>query len=90
MIEWKQRVQKLHQNHIKKSTWRTRQYFVDFESRIDVIISVWLRLSKSTKFRRTFHMEFRRRIDGESTKMCPLGTSCFVFLAWCYFYQTMD
>ena len=24
------------------------------------------------KFRRTFHVKFRRRIDGESTKMCPL------------------
>ena len=27
------------------------------------------------KFQRTFHVEFRRPIDGESTKMCPLGTT---------------
>ena len=25
------------------------------------------------KSRRIFHVEFRRRIDGKSTKMCPLG-----------------
>ena len=25
------------------------------------------------KYRRIFHVEFRRGIDGESTKMCPLG-----------------
>ena len=47
-------------NDIEKSTWRTHRYFVDFESRIhvevstskyprriDVIISTWIRLSKS-------------------------------------------
>ena len=44
-----------------------------FARRIDVIISTWIRLSKPMKPRRTFHVEFRRRIDGESTKMCPLG-----------------
>ena len=44
-----------------------------FPRRIDVIISTWIRLSKSMKSRLTFHVEFRRRIDGESTKMCPLG-----------------
>ena len=25
-------------------------------------------------------MEFRRRIDGESTKMCPLGTVCVAIM----------
>ena len=40
---------------------------------IDVIISTWIRLSNSMKSRQTFHVEFRRRINGESTKMCPLG-----------------
>ena len=44
-----------------------------FLRRIDVIISMWIRLSKSMKSRRTFYVEFRRRIDGESTKMCLLG-----------------
>ena len=41
--------------------------------RIDVIISTWIRLSKSMSFRRTFHVEFRSRIDDESTRLCPLG-----------------
>ena len=27
------------------------------------------------QFPRTFQVEFRRRIDGELTKMCPLGTA---------------
>ena len=40
---------------------------------IDVIISTCNCFSKSMKSRRTFHVEFRRRIDGESTKMCLLG-----------------
>ena len=44
-----------------------------FPGRIDVIISTWIRLSKSMKSRRTFNVEFRRRIDREWTKMCPLG-----------------
>ena len=43
--------------------------------RIDVIISTWIRLSKSMKYRRIFHVEFQRGIDGESTKMCPLAGS---------------
>ena len=68
-------------NDIEKSTWKTHRYFVDFESqihvkfprRIDVIISTWIRLSKSMKSQQTFQVEFRRWIDGESTKMCPLG-----------------
>ena len=46
-----------------------------FPRRIDVIISTWIRLSKSMKSRRTFHMELRRQIDGESAKMCLLGLS---------------
>ena len=42
---------------------------------IDVIISRWICLSKSMKFPQISHKEFRRRIDGESTKMCQLGKS---------------
>ena len=41
--------------------------------RIDVIISTWIRLSKSMLFCRTFQVEFQSRIDGESTRICPLG-----------------
>ena len=37
----------------------------EFPRRIDVIISTWIRLSKLMKSRRTFHVEFRRWIDGE-------------------------
>ena len=44
-----------------------------FARRIDVIISTWIRLSKSIKSRQPFPVEFRRRIDNELTKMCPLG-----------------
>ena len=44
-----------------------------FPRRIDVIISTWIRLSKSMKSRRTFHVEFRRQIGDESIKMFPLG-----------------
>ena len=55
---------------IEKSTWRIRS---KFPRRIDVIISTWIRLLKSMRFPRTFHEEFRRRIDGKSTKMCTLG-----------------
>ena len=43
------------QNDIENS-WRTHHYFVDFESRIDVVISTWIRLSKWMKSRRTFHL----------------------------------
>ena len=68
-------------NNVEKSTWKTHRYFVDFKvestskfpRRIDVIISTWIRLSKSMKFWRTFHVELRRRINGESTRMCSLG-----------------
>ena len=52
------------QNDIENS-WRTHHYFVDFESRIDVVISTWIRLSKWMKSRRTFHGNFRT-VDGKS------------------------
>ena len=76
-------------NDIEKSTWRTHRYFVDFESRIHVEISASNRCHNfhvnssvkmdviSMKNRWTFHVEFRRRIDGESTKMCPLDVDHF-------------
>ena len=88
MIEWKQRVQKLRRFDVETTQKNPRGELIDISSilkvestskyprQIDVIISTWIRLSKSMEFPRTFHVEFRRRIDGESTKMCPLGY-CF-------------
>ena len=72
-------------NDIEKSSWRTHRYFVDFEfestskfpRRSDVIISTWICLSKLMKSLRTFNVEFRRQIDGESTKMYPLRSEAF-------------
>ena len=69
------------QHNVKKSTWRTIdissilkvESTSKFPRRTDVIISTWIRVSKSMLFRRTFHMEFRHRIDGEATRMCLLG-----------------
>ena len=53
-------------------TWRTInissilkvESMAKFPRRINVTISAWIRLSKSMSFRRTFHVEFRRRIEG--------------------------
>ena len=44
------------------------KFMSKFPRRIDVMISTWIRLSKSMKSRQTFHLEFRRQIDGESKK----------------------
>ena len=44
------------------------KFMSKFPCRIDVMISTWIRLSKSMKSRQTFHLEFRRQIDGESKK----------------------
>ena len=69
-------------NNKEKSTWRIIDVLsilkVESTSKfprwIDVIISTWIiRLSNSMKSRQTFNVEFRRRINDESTKMCPLG-----------------
>ena len=38
-MQWKERVQKLRQFDVEKSTWRTHRYFVDFEIGIHVKIS---------------------------------------------------
>ena len=62
-----------HRNNMEKSTWRIHQYYADFESRIHVEISTWIRLSKPMKSRRTSHVEFQQQIDEESAKMCALG-----------------
>ena len=81
MIEWKQRVQELRRFDVETTQKNPCGELIDilsilkFPRRIDVIISTWIRLSKSMSFRRTFHVEFGRRIDGESTRMCPLGKS---------------
>ena len=56
------------QNDIEKTTGKTIHILSilkvestsKFPRRIDVIISTWIRLSKSMKSRRTFHVEFRR------------------------------
>ena len=45
----------------------------NFPRRVDVIISTWIRLSKSIKSQWTFHVDFWRPIDGKSTKMYPVG-----------------
>ena len=86
MIEWKQRVKQLRRFDVETTQKNPRGKLINISSilkieftskfphRIDVIISTWIRLSKSMKSRRTFHVEFRRQIDGESTKMCPLGS----------------
>ena len=74
------------QNDIEKSTWRKYLYFVIFESRIQVVISTSNRChsfhvdSPLMKSRRTFNVEFRRRIDGKSMKMCLLRQSSITFL----------
>ena len=66
------------QNEIEKSTWRKYLYFIIFESRIHVVISTSNRChsfhvdSPLMKSRRTFDVEFRRQIDGKSTKMCSV------------------
>ena len=86
MIEWKQWVQKLRRLDSKrhrKSTWRTDRYFVDFESRIYVEVSTSnqchnFHVHSSFKIdviSKNFHVEFQRRIDGESVKMGALGRS---------------
>ena len=70
-----------HRNDIEKSTWRTHQYFIDFESRIDMelstsnrchlfqVDSTFINDEVSTNFRRGISMSS----DGKSTKLCPLG-----------------
>ena len=85
MTDWKQRVRQLRRFDVETTKKNPRGELIDISSilkvestlkfprRIDVIISTWIRLSKSMKFRRIFHVEFRRRIDGESTKMYPLS-----------------
>ena len=83
MIECKQRVKKLRRFDVETRQKNPRGELIHISSilkdkstsrRIDVIISTWILLSKSMKSRRTFHVEFRRRINSESTKMCPLGS----------------
>ena len=85
MIEMKQRIKHLCRFDLETKKKNPRPELIGISSilkvessskflrRIDVIISTWIRLSKSMKSRRTFHVEFRRQIDRESTNMCPLG-----------------
>ena len=86
MIQWKQRVQKLHRFDVETIYKNPRGELFDISSilkvesmtkfprRIDVMISTWICLPKSMKFRQNFHLEIRRRIDGESKKIHPFGT----------------
>ena len=68
-------------NDIEKFTTRTHRHFVDFESQIHVEVSKSNRCHnfladlsfKIDGISKTFHVKFQRRIDGKSTKMCPLG-----------------
>ena len=62
------------------------EYTLKFPRRINVIISKWIHLSKLMKYPRTIEVKFRRQIDGESTKMCPLGRLyCFLMSQFvCY------
>ena len=86
MIEWKQRVQKLRRFNVE-TTWKNPrgksinissilkvESTAKFPHRINVTVSAWIRLSKLMWFPRTFHVELQRRIDGESTRMRPLGS----------------
>ena len=85
MIEMKQRVKHLCRFDLETKKKNQHRGLIDISSilkvessskflrQIDVIISMWIRLSKSMKSQRTFHVEFRRRVDRESTNMCPLG-----------------
>ena len=54
-------------NNIEKSTWRTRQYFVDFQSRIHVGISTRNRCHN-------FHVDSPFKVDGISMNF-PRGIS---------------
>ena len=76
MTEWKQQVQKLRRFDVEM-TWRNpRGKLMDissilkaestskFSCQTDVIIFTWIRLSKSIKSQRPFHVELRRRTDG--------------------------
>ena len=75
MIERIQRVRQLRRFDIERTQKNPRGKLIDISSilkvestlkfprRIDVIISTWIRLSKSMKSRRTFNVEFRRPID---------------------------
>ena len=84
-------------NDIEISKWRTHRYSSilkvestsKFPRRIDVIISKWIRLSKSMKFWWTFHVEFRRWIDkdvsiGIVNQVKFICLLVFVFFSPCY------
>ena len=76
-----------HQNDIEKSTCKTHLYFVDFESRIHVEVSM-------SNQCHNFHVNSPFKIDeistnfppgiwtinSESTKMCPLGILLVILL----------
>ena len=48
---------------------RTHQYFVTFDSRIHVVISTWICLSKLMKIQQTFHVELRHQSNGEDVSI---------------------
>ena len=56
-------------NDIEKSTWKTHQYFVDFETRIHVEISTSNRCHN-------FHLDLPFKMDEISTNFpCEISTS---------------
>ena len=67
MIERKQQVKQLRRSDIG-TTYLKFESTSKFPRQIDDIITTWIRLSKLMKSRRNFHVEFRHRIDGKSTK----------------------
>ena len=87
-MEWKYRVQELRRfdgEQLKKnaggklsdiSSILKVESTSKFPRQIDVIISTWIRLSKSMESRRIFYVEFRSRIDCKLTEIYPLA-GCF-------------
>lgn len=68
-----------HRNDIEKSTERTSPYFINFESRINIDLSISngchpvdVYLLKLMKYRQTFDVKFFCQTEGELTKMRPL------------------
>ena len=68
-----------HRNDIEKSTERTSPYFINFESRINIDLSISngchpvdVYLLKLMKYRQTFDVKFFCQTEDELTKMRPL------------------
>ena len=72
MIDWKrQRLQKLRRFEVERTSKNPREELIDISS----ILKVESTQNFPRRIGRTFHVEIRGRVDGELTKMCPLGSS---------------